>query len=192
MTLVQHAADPKLTTKSTSWWVWKVGQVNAFSTCSIRADLFVGFYANLGLSCFFFRQLLGNHVIKETLPVTHTNGDFGPLYYVAGKGEKGEKIFKGAVYNATEPVPVTIKFEEGKKSVKDIVVGGIKKILGVPTKATLWTQTGPGLSEEEQYAVNDPFTRVNVVTEKKTVVTADKDGVFRFKLEPLSVAVLEA
>lgn len=159
MTLIQHAADPKLTTKSTSWWVWK---------------------------------LLGNHVIKETLPVTHTNGKFGPLYYVAGKGHKGEKIWKGATYNGTEPIPVTIKFESDK-SVKDIIVGGIKKLLGVPTKATLWTQTGPGyLSEDDMYAVNDPFARVNVVTEKKTVLTADKDGVFKFKLEPLSVAVLEA
>ncbi|KAM7196342.1 alpha-L-arabinofuranosidase 2 [Rhypophila sp. PSN 637] len=158
MTLVQHAADPKLTTKSTSWWVWK---------------------------------LLGNHPIKETLPVSHSNGEIGPLYWVAGKGFKNEKIWKAAVYNSTANIPVTIKFEAGK-GLKETIVNGVKKLLGIPTKATLWTQTGPGLSEDEQYAVNDPFTGVNVVTEKKTQVKADKDGVFRFSLEPLSVAVLEA
>ncbi|KAK0610385.1 glycoside hydrolase superfamily [Bombardia bombarda] len=139
VTLMQHAADPSLTTRSTSFYVWK---------------------------------LLGNHAIAKTLPVTATSGGFGPLYYVAGKGAKGTGIFKAAVYNTTQPVPVSIRFE------------GIAK---QGAKATLTVLTGP----ENPYGVNDPFTRVNVVEEKASTLKAGRGGVFEFSLPRLSVAVLE-
>jgi alpha-N-arabinofuranosidase len=36
MTLVQHAADTKLTTRSTSWYVWKVCRILNSSSCLDR------------------------------------------------------------------------------------------------------------------------------------------------------------
>ncbi|KAK3345964.1 glycoside hydrolase superfamily [Lasiosphaeria hispida] len=136
MTIVQHAADPALTTLSTSWY------------------------------------LLGNHPLAKTLPVTASSGGIGPLYYVAGTGEKGTGVFKAAVYNATQPVPVSVRFE------------------GIETKgltATLTVLTGP----ENPYGTNDPFTHANVVKETKSTLTAGEGGVFDFSLSRLSVAVLE-
>ena len=118
-------------------------------------------------------QLLGEHPLANTLPVTATSGGIGPLYYVAGTGENGAPTFKAAVYNATEPVPVSLRFQ------------------GSETKgatATLTMLTGPA----DPYAVNDPFTRVNVVKETKTTLTAGEGGVFEFSMPRLSVAVLEA
>ncbi|KAK3319529.1 glycoside hydrolase superfamily [Cercophora scortea] len=144
MTLMQHAADPALTTLSTSWHVWR---------------------------------LLGNHVITKTSPVTHTSKAFsiGPLYYVAGTGEKGTNIVKLAVYNATEPVQVSLQFES-KNDAKPKAA-----------RATLTVLTGP----KDPYAVNDSFTRVNVVNETMSALTADEKGLFKFSLPPLSVAVFE-
>ncbi|KAK4458635.1 alpha-L-arabinofuranosidase A [Cladorrhinum samala] len=140
MTQIQHAADPGLTTLSTSYHVW---------------------------------ALLAKHIIRRTLPVTAPPGapNFNPLYYVAGASEKGTRIFKASVYNSTEPVPVSLQFE------------------GVPkgAKASLTVLTGPS----DQYAYNDPFTRVNVVKEDTKVVRAGEKGTFTFSLPALSVAVLE-
>ncbi|KAK3690512.1 glycoside hydrolase superfamily [Podospora appendiculata] len=143
MTLMQHAADPALTTLSTSWY------------------------------------LLGNHVITKTLPVSHSSKAFsiGPLYYVAGTGEKGTSIVKLAVYNATEPVQVSLQFEAGYRH--DAKAKG--------ARGTLTVLTGP----KDPYAVNDPFTRVNVVNETISKLTADEKGLFKFSLPPLSVAVFE-
>ncbi len=113
---------------------------------------------------------MGNHLISQTLPVT-TDADLGPLYYVAGTSVEGTSIFKGAVYNSTEPVPVNLQFECHKKN----------------DKATLTVLTGPA----DPYGYNDPWTQVNVVKETKTSLKADDKGAFVFTLPPLSVAVLE-
>ncbi|KAB5536249.1 glycoside hydrolase superfamily [Coniochaeta sp. 2T2.1] len=137
VTLLQFAADPALTTRSTSWYLLK---------------------------------LFGNHIISKTLPVTSDTG-FGPLYYVAGTSAKGTGIFKAAVYNSTEDVPVSLKFQGFSKG----------------ATATLTVLTGP----ENPYGYNDPFTHVNVVKETTSTVTAGDDGSFKFSLPELSVAVLE-
>lgn len=96
---------------------------------------------------------------------------FGPLYYVAGTSAKGTGIFKAAVYNSTEDVPVSLKFEGYSKG----------------STATLTVLTGP----ENPYGYNDPFTHVNVVNETTSTVIAGADGSFQFSLPQLSVAVLE-
>jgi alpha-N-arabinofuranosidase len=113
---------------------------------------------------------MGNHIITDTLPVT-TDADLGPLYYVAGSSAAGTSIFKAAVYNSTEPVPVKLQFECHKKN----------------DKATLTVLTGP----TDPYGYNDPWTQVNVVKETKTTIKADDKGAFSFSLPALSVAVLE-
>jgi len=95
------------------------------------------------------------------------------LFYVAGKGEKGQNIFKAAVYNSTAPVPVSIKFD-GRTAKKG-------------ERATLTVLTGPA----DPYAVNDPWTQKNVVKETRSTLTAGEGGVFKFELEALSVAALE-
>ncbi|KAK5652000.1 hypothetical protein OQA88_10903 [Cercophora sp. LCS_1] len=139
MTIVQHAADTKLTTYSTSWYIWK---------------------------------LLGEHPLKNTLPVTATTGGINPLYWVAGESEKGTSLFKAAVYNSTEPVSVSVKFEGQEKK---------------GAKATLTVLTGP----KDPYGFNNPATGENVVKEKKETVSAGEGGVYEFTLPQLSVAVLE-
>jgi alpha-L-arabinofuranosidase len=115
-------------------------------------------------------KLMGKHVITETLPVA-TDANFGPLYYVAGKSGKGTTIFKAAVYNTTAPVPVSLQLEGYKKG----------------AKATLTVLTGP----EDPYGYNDPWTQINVVKEKTTILKAGENGTFSFSLPRLSVAVLE-
>ncbi|KAK0669942.1 family 51 putative glycoside hydrolase [Cercophora samala] len=140
MTWVQHAADPALTTRSTSWYVWRI---------------------------------FAHHIIRETLPVDAPAGkpNFDPLFYVAGKSETGTGIFKAAVYNSTESIPVSLKFDG----------------LNEGAVANLTVLTGP----EDPYGFNDPFTGVNVVEEKTTFIKAGKGGAFTFTLPGLSVAVLE-
>jgi alpha-N-arabinofuranosidase len=100
-----------------------------------------------------------------------SDAGFGPLYYVAGTSDKGTGIFKAAVYNTTEDVPVSLRFEGSPKG----------------ATATLTVLTGP----ENPYGYNDPFTHVNVVKETTSIVTAGADGTFQFSLPQLSVAVLE-
>lgn len=138
MTQIQHAADPELTTLSTSFHVWK---------------------------------LLGSYPLKETLPVTSTASQFGPLYYVAGHGYEGSGIFKAAVYNATESVPVSVRFS------------GAEHVAA----ANLTILTGPA----NPYGYNDPFLKNNVVEQSSTTLEATEEGVFSFELPALSVAVLE-
>ncbi len=163
MTLVQHAADPKLTTLSTSWYIWRVSS-HSRSTAQVSPGAQPLTIAH--------RQLLGIHPLTKTLPVTAKTGGIRPLYYVAGESEKNTTLFKAAVYNATEPVAVSLQFE-------GIEMKG--------SKATLTLLTGP----EDPYAVNDPFTQINVVNETTATLTAGEGGVFVFSLPSLSVAVLE-
>jgi len=107
MTQIQHAADPGLTTLSTSYHVWAVSFLPPlpFPTTSTLT---------------LVSQLLAKHIIRRTLPVTAPPGapNFNPLYYVAGASEKGTRIFKASVYNSTEPVPVSLQFEGVPKGAK--------------------------------------------------------------------------
>lgn len=116
-------------------------------------------------------QLLGNHIMTNTLPTT-SNSSYGPLYWVAGKNDQSNSyLWKGAVYNTTADIPVSVTFE------------------GLPpgTKAQLTVLTGP----ENPYGYNDPWTHVNVVKTSTVITTSDNTGAFTFSLPALSVAVLD-
>jgi alpha-N-arabinofuranosidase len=139
VTIVQFAADPAMTTRSTSWYVW---------------------------------ELFAAHPMTHTLPAS---ADFDPLFYVAGKNEdEGTFIWKGAAYNTTKgaDVPVSLSFE------------GVEA--GAEADLTLLTN-----AKDDPFAYNDPHTGINIVNSTTTVVEADKDGIFKFSLPELSVAVLE-
>ncbi|KAI8671856.1 Non-reducing end alpha-L-arabinofuranosidase [Fusarium keratoplasticum] len=139
VTIVQFAADPAMTTRSTSWYVW---------------------------------ELFAAHPMTHTLPAS---AEFDPLFYVAGKNEdEGTFIWKGAAYNTTKgaDVPVSLSFE------------GVEA--GAEADLTLLTN-----AKDDPFAYNDPHTGVNIVNSTTTVLEADKDGIFKFSLPELSVAVLE-
>ncbi|KAI5193609.1 glycoside hydrolase family 51 protein [Aureobasidium subglaciale EXF-2481] len=112
-------------------------------------------------------QLLGNHIMTETLPVS--GGKFGPAYYVAGyNNQTGSHILKTAVYKATADVPVSVSF-------KGVTAG---------TTATLTVLTAP--SGDSYNAVG-----AQVVQSTNTSIKASAGGVFKFELPKLSVSVLE-
>ena len=139
VTLVQFAADPALTTRSTSWYVW---------------------------------SLFAHHPISHTLPVS---GDLGPVYFGAGKDEaRDAMVWKGAVYNTTDsqPVPISVHFEGVKPN----------------TPASLTILTNPS---GDPFAVNDPFSGVNIVDTSTNIVKSNRKGVFEFNMPELSVAVLD-
>jgi alpha-L-arabinofuranosidase len=95
--MIQFAADPALTTKSTSWYVWEVS-IFQLSHLQQRIPL-------------IFSKLLAGNLLTQTLPST---ADFNPLYYVAGKNEDtGAYILKATVYNSTDgaDVPVVLSFD---------------------------------------------------------------------------------
>ncbi|THY21184.1 putative vacuolar segregation protein [Aureobasidium pullulans] len=112
-------------------------------------------------------QLLGNHLITETLPTT--GGNFGPAYYVAGyNNQTGSHMLKTAIYNATADVPVSVSF-------KGVSAGAT---------ATLSVLTAPS---------GDSYNNVGtqVVKSTNTTIKASAGGVFKFSLPNLSISVLE-
>jgi alpha-N-arabinofuranosidase len=139
MTLVAFAADPKLTTRSTSWHLW---------------------------------SLFASAALTHTLPVEGEVG--GPLYHVAGRGEGGTLVWKGAVYNTTdgESVDVRVAFE------------GVRE----GATARLRTLTVKG---GDPWAYNDPYSGEEVVEREERRLVAGEGGWFEFGMEQLSVAVLE-
>ncbi|EMD92463.1 glycoside hydrolase family 51 protein [Bipolaris maydis ATCC 48331] len=120
-------------------------------------------------------SLFAHHPISHTLP-TSSNTSYGPLYWGAGMDENrgGARVWKGAVFNTTNSVdvPVSVHF--------DGVAAGAKANL------TLLTN-----SVGDPYMYNDPFTGVNIVNTTNVILTAGGDGVFRFAMPELSVAVLD-
>lgn len=113
-------------------------------------------------------QLFSDVHIEHTLPTTST-GETGPLYYVAGRGAEDSHIFKGAVYNSTAEVPVSVAFD------------GVQQ--GTPAELTVLTASGPF----DMNAVGGP----NMVNSQVSTVKAGKKGVFDFSLPNLSVATLK-
>lgn len=120
-------------------------------------------------------SLFAHHPISHTLP-TSSNTSYGPLYWGAGMDENrgGARVWKGAVFNTTNSVdvPVSVHFD------------------GIPAgaKANLTLLTN---SVGDPYMYNDPFTGVNIVNTTNIILTAEGDGVFRFVMPELSVAVLD-
>ncbi|KAK5634867.1 hypothetical protein RRF57_010580 [Xylaria bambusicola] len=100
ITMLQFAADPAMTTRSTSWYVWEVSfnsNNNTFQRVQ-ATDLLL--------------QLMAAHPITKVLTA---DADYGPVYYVTGKNEKTQgHVFKAAVYNSTDgaDVPVKLTFDD--------------------------------------------------------------------------------
>ncbi|KAJ6186738.1 hypothetical protein N7519_008039 [Penicillium mononematosum] len=112
--------------------------------------------------------LFNHNIMTNTLPATSPDA-FGPLYYVTGQNSKTDShVFKGAVYNSTSDVPVSLTFEG----------------VGRGTKADLTILTAP-----DPFAMNE-VGGSNMVNSKTTQIKAGKKGEFSFKLPNLSVAVL--
>jgi alpha-N-arabinofuranosidase len=83
----------------------------------------------------------------------------------------GGNIWKGAVYNTTADVDVTVTFAGAAPG----------------TRGQLTVLTGP----ENPYGYNDPFTQVNVVKTNQSIIASDSTGKFSYSLPALSVAVLD-
>lgn len=119
-------------------------------------------------------QLYSGTRISETLPAPATDGTFGPLYWVAGKGATGSYILKTAVYNSTEltnstePYPVNVNFDG----------------VGAGASGTLTLLTAPG-----PYSYNDIGS--DIVKTTTTQVTANSNGTFEFQLPDYSIALFE-
>ncbi|KAJ5937569.1 hypothetical protein N7454_003911 [Penicillium verhagenii] len=113
-------------------------------------------------------NLFSHSHITNTLPTTSADA-YGPLYWVAGLNNKtSSHIWKGAVYNSTENVPISLTFE------------GVAK----GTKADLTILTAPNA-----FSMNG-VAETNIVNSKTETIHAGKSGVFSFSLPNLSVAVL--
>lgn len=107
--------------------------------------------------------------MTNTLP-TKSSDKYGPLYYVAGlDNSTNSHIFKAAVYNSTADVPVSLTFD------------GVKA--GTAAELTV-------LTASDALAMNE-VGGANQVKSKVSTLRAGKEGVFKFSLPNLSVAVLK-
>ncbi|CAI7673973.1 unnamed protein product [Penicillium pancosmium] len=117
---------------------------------------------------FHVYDLFNKNHMTNTLPATSEDA-FGPLYYATGLDSKSNsRIFKAAVYNSTEDVPVSLTFSG----------------VGRGTKADLTILTAPNALSMNEVG------GANIVNSKTTTIKAGKKGEFSFKLPNLSVAVL--
>ncbi|KAJ5999699.1 hypothetical protein N7481_000108 [Penicillium waksmanii] len=117
---------------------------------------------------FHVYDLFNKNHMTNTLPATSEDA-FGPLYYATGlDSESNSRIFKAAVYNSTEDVPVSLTFSG----------------VGRGTKADLTILTAPNALSMNEVG------GANIVKSKTTTIKAGKKGEFSFKLPNLSVAVL--
>lgn len=112
-------------------------------------------------------KLFGNNAFTSTLPVT-SDSAFSPAFWVAGVNVASSTYYlKAAVYNSTEEVEFDVSFE------------GLES-----GSATLTVLTAPN-----GYSYNAIGSEVVSTT---TSTLSAVDGVFRFSLPELSVAVLAA
>lgn len=123
-------------------------------------------------------KLLSNNRISSTVPVTaasSSNGTtFGPAYYVAGISSPGHYTFKVATYNATEPVPFSVKFE-------GVEEGAI---------ANFTILTAPAAESYSSLNLSPGSEVIDVVNWNATTLVAGIGGAFTFELDELTVAVL--
>ncbi|KAF7716533.1 Non-reducing end alpha-L-arabinofuranosidase [Penicillium ucsense] len=114
-------------------------------------------------------KLFNDHHMTNTLPST-SDSDFGPLYYATGMNNKTNSyIFKAAVYNSTEEIPISLSFEGvGRGAMADLTI----------------------LTAPNEVAMNG-VDGANIVQTQTKKIKAGKQGVFEFKMPSLSVAVLE-
>lgn len=112
-------------------------------------------------------QLFSSHRISTTLPIDAPS--FDPVYYVAGHSNSSDSyLLKAAVYNSTEPVPISVTFS------------GVAE----GAEGTLTVLTAP---DAESYS--DVGT--DVVKSTTTSLKAGSEGVFEYQLDNLSISVLE-
>ncbi|EED15681.1 alpha-L-arabinofuranosidase A [Talaromyces stipitatus ATCC 10500] len=113
-------------------------------------------------------KLLSRNRIAHNLPTTSSEGGIGPIYWVAGQGDKPESyLFKAAVYNSTGDMSVAVTFSGSRAKSATLTV----------------------LSSQDPNASNYPGGPEVVQTNVSSVV-AKSEGVFQFTLPNLSVAVL--
>ena len=122
--------------------------------------------ANLILSTSYYMvQLLASVRITETLPTS--GGEYGPAFWVAGKGETDDsRIVKAVVYNSTGNVPFEVDF------------AGI----GEGATGQLTYVTAP------MNASN--YVGENYVESRKETVTAD-GTTFKWEMPMYSIGILE-
>ncbi|KAK3675815.1 hypothetical protein LTR78_004456 [Recurvomyces mirabilis] len=132
----------------------------------VEYDAYPG-HTTLSTSWYMINLLSGTR-ITENLPVTFTEGDYNPAYFVAGRSEvTGSHIAKFAVYNSTGDVPFSMSFQG---------VGGY-------AQGNLTYITAP-------MNASNPIGG-NVVQTHTTTVTASRNGTFAFSLPEYSIAVFE-
>ncbi|KAL5372659.1 hypothetical protein DPSP01_013320 [Paraphaeosphaeria sporulosa] len=113
-------------------------------------------------------KLLAGTLITENLPMTISDGGFGPAFFVAGRNSvTGSHIVKAVNYNSTGSTQFSFSFEGVGKGAT-----GNLTYLTAPMNAS------------------NPIGG-NVVQSHGSSVTASHDGVFHFKLPEYSIAVLE-
>jgi alpha-N-arabinofuranosidase len=124
-------------------------------------------------------RLFSNNKLSHTLSSTDTNttvthgthnSTFNPLFHVTGLASNdNDFVFKGAVYNTTSAVAVSLKFPGVKAGDKAQLI-------------MLTSPPGPNASNE--------VGGKNVVKRAANVVYAAAGGAFEFTMEEWSVAVL--
>jgi len=113
-------------------------------------------------------KLLSNNLITENLPITITEGKFGPAFFVAGRNDNtGSHMAKIANYNSTGSTTMNIKFD----GVGSGAVGNLTYITA-PMNAT------------------NPIGG-SIVEYHSETVPASHTGMFSFQLPEYSVAILE-
>lgn len=117
---------------------------------------------------FHMIKLLSGTRITENLPMSITEGGFGPAFFVAGRNNiTGSHIAKVVNYNSTGSTPFSFSFE----GVGSGATGNLT-YLTAPMNAT------------------NPIGG-NVVESHEASLTADGNGVFAFTLPEYSIGVLE-
>ena len=131
----------------------------------IQFDAFPG-HTTLGTSWHMLNLLSGTR-ITENLPMTITNGGFGPAYFVAGRSAvTGSHIIKIVNYNSTVDTPFQLNF------------AGV----GAGAIANLTYLTAP-------MNASNPIGG-NIVEKTTKLVHAQRNGTLSFSLPDWSVAVL--
>ena len=132
----------------------------------IQFDAYPG-HTTLTTSWYMINLLSGTR-ITENLPMTITDGGFGPAYFVAGRSDvTGSHIFKVVNYNSSGDTSFDLTFA------------------GVSSGATanLTYLTAP-------MNASNPIGG-NIVQKHESTVTAGTNGSFSFELPEYSIAVLE-
>ncbi|KAJ2903927.1 Alpha-L-arabinofuranosidase A [Zalerion maritima] len=128
-------------------------------------------------------EIMAAHPITTVLPATD---EFDPLFYVAGKDDDRDAyVWKGSLYNITNTANAIYTNITGAAHMDiSIKFDGVRS----GTKASFTLLTNPS---GDPFAFNDPYTGINIVNTKTSVIKANHKGEFEFAMPELSVAVLD-